>query len=150
MWEINNASQLTSFLISIGFGVVYSFLYDILRAIRKTKSTSDITVFFQDVLYFLIIAFITFMLLMSLSNGEIRGYIIFGLIIGFVICFLTLSRVTVKFFSFFLKILNRVSEKIIGVINGFFDKVEEFVTKTVEKSIEFLKNTKKLFKKHLK
>ena len=87
MWEIDNNFQLISFLISCGVGVIYCLVYDILRAVRKSTNVTDGMVFLQDIVYFIIISITTFMLLTALSNGEIRSYVIIGLMLGFLLCF---------------------------------------------------------------
>lgn len=125
-------------------------VYDVLRAIRKSDNISDLMVFVQDILYFTVIAFTTFMLLMAVSNGEFRGYIVIGLIFGFIICLLTLSRFTVKLLSMFFVFINKIYNKLIDRVNRFFDIVSGFICKTVKKCGKLLNKSKKIFKKHLK
>ena len=93
MWEINSSFQAVSFLYSVLFGVLYCLFYDFFRVLRKLNKSTELSVFFEDLFYFVVIAFVTFLLLMSLSNGEIRGYILFGMAVGFVICYFTISQI---------------------------------------------------------
>ncbi len=146
MWEIDNTSQFLSFLISVAFGMGYCLLYDLIRAVRKAIKINDITVFFQDVFYFVFITLITFMLLSALTNGEIRAYVILGLIIGFVACYLTLSRLTVKMFASFLKMICFCFEKIIDYLNVIINKVEIFFLKNIKNLFNWLKNKKNIKK----
>ena len=114
MWEIDNNFQLISFLISCGVGVVYCLIYDILRAIRKSTDVTDGTVFLQDIVYFIIISITTFMLLTALSNGEIRSYVIIGLLLGFLLCFCTFSRINLKILAFLFKNIYFLSNKVVS------------------------------------
>ena len=150
MWEISNSFQLFSFLISLVFGAVYCLAYDFIRALRQSRDISDLTVFIQDIIYFTLISFVTFFLLMALSNGEVRGYIIIGIILGFSICFVTLSRFTLKLLNVIFNFFEKSAEKIIDLVNRFFDIVWVFICKTIKKCGKMLNKSKKIFKKHLK
>ena len=113
MWEIDNSFQLISFLVSCGFGVIYCLLYDLLRAVRKVNEVSDATVFLQDIIYFFVISIATFMLLTALSNGEVRGYIIIGLLLGFLLCFCTFSKINLKILTLIFEKISFLGSKIV-------------------------------------
>lgn len=150
MWEIDNSFQLFSFLASILTGIVYCLIYDILRAYRKSKAVDDLTVFFQDLIYFVVISIATFVLFMALSNGEIRAYILIGLLLGFLLCFFTLSRLFVWLLRKIFSLLQQVSEIIITKINRLFDFIGAFLTKWTKKlfqNLAKLKNIKKPLEK---
>lgn len=143
MWEINNVSQIYSFFYSILLGMFFCCFYDFFRSIRFVKKTKVTIVILQDLLYFSCISIITFIFLLSVSNGEIRAYIIFGILIGFFLFYKTIS-------IFFKKLL-------IFIFNGYykffcafnrrfyllFDKI--YITFAT-----FSKNCLKCFKKGLK
>ena len=150
MWEINNSFQAVSFLYSVIFGVIYCLLYDIFRALRKLYSPSAVTVFLQDIFYFVIIAFFTFLFLMAVSNGEIRAYVIVGMAFGFAACFFTLSRLWVKAVYFLFKLLNSINGKIIDILNRFLSFAYKKTVNCVKCCENLLIKLKKIFKKHLK
>ena len=83
MWEISNTSQAVSFLYSIILGILYALFYDIFRAVRIVKPQTAFSVFLQDLFYFFITAIVTFIYLLALTNGEIRAYVLVGILIGF-------------------------------------------------------------------
>lgn len=150
MWEIDNSFQLFSFLVAIAAGIVFCLIYDILRAFRKSKQVEDWTVFFQDVIYFAVISIATFLLLMALSNGEIRGYIIIGLVLGFLLCFFTISRFFVWAMCHAFKFIEKLGNIIIDNINRFLDFIGNILTKWVKKLFKYLaklKNIKKPLEK---
>ncbi|MBQ3547316.1 MAG: spore cortex biosynthesis protein YabQ [Clostridia bacterium] len=150
MWEIDNSFQLISFLVSCGFGVIYCLLYDLLRAVRKVNEVSDATVFLQDIIYFFVISIATFMLLTALSNGEVRGYIIIGLLLGFLLCFCTFSKINLKILTLIFEKISFLGSKIVTLINTLIDAIWRFFNKTVEKIGKLLTNVKKIFKNLLK
>ena len=144
MWEINSALQILFFGYSLCLGVIFCIFYDIFRALRKVTKINDFSVFLQDIFYFVIIAFITFVFLIATTNGEIRGYIIFGIVIGFLVCFCTISKFFIKLLNLIFKGLFTVFRKINTIYNCIFSKTERFFIKI----FNLIKNTcKKLLKK---
>ena len=150
MWEIENSHQTFSFAVCLLLGVIYCLLYDLLRAVRKIKPKNDAGVFLQDICYFILIAFLTFIIFVPLSNGEIRGYLLLAITIGFTVCYLTLSRLVVKFFTFLFSLIYNLSEKTIEHINRFFDFITLFTVKNLKNCYIKLNNIKKILKNHLK
>lgn len=150
MWEIKNSFQLFSFAIAFLLGVFYCLIYDVLRALRKSNRISDIAVFLQDICYFILIAFLTFIIFVPLSNGEIRGYLLFAITLGFVGCFLTVSRINLKILTCIFKQYTILSDKFIGFINSLFDNLWSFIINIVRKLLILVSNIEKILKKHLK
>lgn len=150
MWEISNNTQFFSFWIAALFGVIYCLFYDVFRALRKTAVFSAVAIFFQDIIYFLIIAIVTFMLMLAFTDGEIRAYILVGILLGFLVCNFTISH-------FFKKFLNFLFALILKGFNAFckgFSRSLEFIFRKIGEFCSFLlKNFKKMlkfFKKILK
>ncbi len=150
MWEIDSSFQAVSFLYSVLFGVGYCLFYDLFRAFRKLYNPTAISVFFEDLIYFLIISIFTFLLLMSLSNGEIRGYILIGIAVGFLICYFTISRFFVKILFAVFKYLNEISAKMVDFLNRILIWLFEKIKKWVKYCNTIFNKTQKIFKKDLK
>ncbi len=143
MWEINSLEQILAFLYSLCLGVIFCIFYDVFRAIRATIKLNDFSVFIQDIIYFVIIGFVSFIFLLSTTNGEIRGYIIFGIAVGFLFCYYTFSKIFVKLLKIAFKGFVTVFGKINAFSNGIFLKIEHFF----EKNLILIKNTcKKVLK----
>lgn len=150
MWEIDSSFQAVSFLYSVLFGVGYCFFYDLFRAFRKLYKPTAFSVFFEDLIYFSIISFLTFLLLMSLSNGEIRGYILIGIAVGFIICYFTVSRFFVEILFIIFKFFFSISEKTVAFLNRILIWLFEKIKKWAKYCTTILNKTKNLFKKDLK
>ncbi len=143
MWEINNSLQLLSFARSVGLGCILSLIYDCFRIFRKLFGSSAVSVFLQDVFYAAFSAFLTFLFLLSVTNGEVRAFVLFGLAIGFVAARLTVSKLIYRFFVFSgSRIMRRISA-VFSYIYGKFDLIEQ-------NTVKFFENIRKTLKKLLK
>lgn len=150
MWEIKNNQQVFSFVISVIFGVGYCLFYDVFRSCRRVFKSNTAAVFFGDIIFFVIIAFVTYLLLLALCSGELRGYMFFGILLGSVVCNFTLSRLTLKLFPFiignFLKVfllLKNIFTALNGKILRLISKVTAFFVNFFKKSTKYLKNVLK-------
>lgn len=151
MWEISSVLQLQSLLYSVILGALICVFYDIISAVRLSGHNSFISVCIQDLFFWIVSAFAVFFFLLGVSNGEIRGYIIFGIIIGFTLLKITLSRYIVKalktVFKFIIKIfrkLNAFTGRIFDLISVRFCKIRKKTNKKIKKGAE---SAKKLLKK---
>ena len=143
MWEISNSSQLEGFLLSMILGAFFGVFYDIFRASRMVKQASYVVVFIQDIIYFLIISFITFLFFLSITYGQIRFYILLGILLGFLLYLFTISPLFLKLISFVFKTIFTVIRLIIDKFYKLFDFLEENIKKFL---IKFLNCSKKTLK----
>lgn len=102
MWEINISDQIFTFLLSMVLGTMLCFFYDILRATRKAGINSFVVVFFGDLIFWIISAFITYIFLLSRTNGQIRGYVLMAQMFGFILFRISISPLFVKVLSIML------------------------------------------------
>ena len=143
MWEINNSLQILSFLRSILLGVLLCVLYDFIKSARLTVDFSDIAIFLQDIIYSCISAFVTFIFLLSVTNGEMRGYVISGILAGFIISRFTLSRLIGKFLKI---IFGGIKMLFGGFLRWFYLKFDRLCEKIIKICKKTLKSVKKLLK----
>lgn len=119
MWEISNLSQLTGFAYSALFGCIFCLAYDILTASRTVVKPGVWAVFAEDIIYALICSPVAFCLLLAVTGGELRIFVFFGLLCGFVLFRLTLSR----FFLFVFEKAFAFSVLIISKIKALFNLI---------------------------
>ena len=143
MWEISNTSQVVGFLYSIILGVIFALIYDLFRAYRIVKPQSNLLVFLQDIVYFIFTTLLTFIYLLSITNGEVRAYILIGIFLGFLLFLFTISKYYIVAVTFILKVIFRVENVILIGFYIIIGKIDYFI-------IIFLKNNLKCFKKGLK
>ena len=158
MWEISNKGQLINLLYSLSLGGVFCLCYDFLRAFRYCSRSKTLFYFFSDLFFFALCGVVTFLLLLALTYGEIRGYVILGILLGFVLFRITLAKITlwlfIKLWSFVLKLLLLMAKanaalcrKIISGINFIKIYLEKVYKKLLKKGHGVLYNREKCEKK---
>ena len=143
MWEIDIAGQIFAFVYSILSGVVFCLIFDITRFIRKRFAPSNTAVFIMDIAYFTVLGFAEFCFFLATTNGEIRGFVFIGNIIGFAFCRFLLSGVFLRIVGF----IYRIVEFVAGAFNRFifapitvvFKKFYYCIIKLCKKSLFFMK-----------
>lgn len=141
MWEISSTSQIVSLLYALLVGIALSVFFDFFRAARKQKSYSKTAVFFQDMAFWVVATFITFLLFMARSNGEVRLYILLFELGGFFVYRLTLSPFVLRFMLFILK----GTGKIFSIYRGTVVHLADFLTVVLRKiRVLILKKVKKV------
>lgn len=151
MWEISVGNQVATLALSLCLGFLLCIIYDVLRAMHKTGFNSFLAVFITDILFWIFSALITFIFLMSRTNGEIRAYVLFGELIGFIAFRFTVSKLWFKLLCVCFKSFVRFKRFLRRKTNRIYLKLESFVIRflkqTLLKSKNVLKSVKKLLKK---
>lgn len=142
MWEINNTAQITAFLYSILLGMIFCLFYDLLRAFRFAVKLTDLSVFLYDVFYFSVISVITFIFLLAVTNGELRGFVFLGILLGFLLFYFTVSRVLLKYLKSVFVFLATLFNKISNGLNEKLEKADIFITKIIITVKKYLKKVK--------
>lgn len=143
MWEIHNLSQISGFMYAMILGSLFSLFYDVFRSFRSVKTHSIVLVFIEDLIYFFIIAILSFIFFLSITAGEIRGYILIGILVGFLCFYILLSRYCIYMFTFIFNTLFNIFKLFSKWFYIIFAKIDRFFTK-------YLKNKLKCYKKGLK
>lgn len=91
-------------------GIIIGLLFDFFRIQRKVIKTFDFITYLQDALFWILSGIVLIISIMNFTNGEIRSYMILGIIIGVFLYFNTFSKyimkISVGIANFFIKILN--------------------------------------------
>lgn len=121
--------QVYTFLWSILTGVILGVLFDIFRASRF-KGIKDIWVYIQDIIFWLISALIIIASTFLINEGELRGYMLIGYLLGAGFYMLLFSK-------FILYILRFIFENIRNGCHFLIKKVENLLkTFKKEKKVE--------------
>lgn len=111
-------NQVYVFFWSILVGVILALIFDFFRLMRRKGKIKNIVVYLQDVLYWIIVTFIIILSAFLTNNGELRGYMFFGYIIGAIFYLLIFSKLFLK-----------ISGSIIDFIEKFLKNIRKFCVK---------------------
>lgn len=89
-------NQVYVFLWSILTGGILALIFDVFRAMRKSGSDNLLLVCLQDVLYLIIAAFIVIMSSFITNDGDLRGYMFLGYLLGVMFYLLLFSGIVLK------------------------------------------------------
>lgn len=105
-------NQASVLLDSIFIGMVIMALYDVLRLFRRVIRHKRFLRDFEDFIFWIIGGFIVFSLVYSRSDGNIRWFIIVGVILGAYIYSVSFGRFLVKYIAKYInKFLNNILKK---------------------------------------
>lgn len=108
MPPVDHIKQAFIYLYSVGGGIIFGFLYDVLRISRRSIKHSKVIVAIQDITYWLIVSVGVLLLVYHINEGEVRAYIVVGILCGSVLYFIIFSRailfITVPIVSFVIKV----------------------------------------------
>lgn len=123
--------SLKLFLIMLIAGAVIALLYDFFRGARKATKKAYREIAFMvhiEDLIFVLASFVIFVLSAVIFNdGEIRGYMILGLIAGIMLYYAVVSPISNKLFFWVLYILIKVFSFPVKVIVRFIRFIVEAI-----------------------
>ncbi len=105
------------FLVFSLTGVSIGIIFDFFRVLRKTYKTSDIITYIEDIIFWILAGAIILYSIWYFNNGEIRLFMIIGIILGTLIYALTLSNLFIKVDTFFMSIIKKVLEFLCKIFN---------------------------------
>lgn len=86
------AEQLHKLFLSILVGISLAMLYDVLRARRRAFKGIKVLSVIEDILYWAAVTVAIFFTILYANNGELRGFIIAGVICGIAFYLFFLSK----------------------------------------------------------
>ena len=123
----DGSGDLITLLLSLLLGIVLCLIYDGFKIVRIAVACSTTNIFFQDIIYFIIAAFSTFILLLIRTFGEVRWFVLAGQILGFILCRWSLSRLILS-----------VSQSIINGVKAIFSFINKFLVNPLKKILQFI------------
>jgi spore cortex biosynthesis protein YabQ len=97
--------QVFYFLFSAICGVVMGFVYDLFRVKRIFLKTTKASILFDDLFYWMIIGGFLLAINHHVLKGQLRFFMLLGLILGSVIYLITLSKLLIKVFVFLINLI---------------------------------------------
>lgn len=115
-------NQTYVFLWSLFVGVILAVIFDFFRILRRKGNTPNYMVYIQDIIYWIIITFIIIMSAFITNDGELRGYMFIGYILGAIVYIVTISRYILKFVN-----------KVLDLVENIFNQIKEIIHKILKK-----------------
>lgn len=152
--EITIAGQTWMFLLSIALGAALGVCYDVFRIVRIAVPNPPAVIVAEDLAYAVICTVATFLFFLTIDCGQIRLFVLFGEVIGFVLYYCTIgvlvlgvSRRIIGVVHFVCGVVWRVLlrpvwvvlEKISGVLIGFIQNIAKCIKTTAKNSRIHLK-----------
>ncbi|MDW5298663.1 MAG: spore cortex biosynthesis protein YabQ [Sedimentibacter sp.] len=121
-------SQEYMLAVSIMGGMLLGFVWDIYRLVRHYVKMGTIGIALGDLIYWIISIYFSIQLILDISYGNVRMFILMGFMLGAFLYFYGLS-------SYFLKVFIRIIDLILKVVK----KIIFFLIEPIKYIIELLK-----------
>ena len=118
-------SQFNTVFIFFLTGICIGVLFDFFRIQRKVLKTCDFITYIQDILFWIVSGLIIIFVIMKYTNGEIRIYMVLGIILGILIYFLIISKYIMKIFVCILSFLLNIIGKLLFPIKKIYKIIKK-------------------------
>lgn len=126
MW-IYAGNQAFVFCVSVVAGILCGCMYSCLRIFRKCMRAKTAGVFAADIVFWAASAIIVFASSLKSANGELRGFQLFGVLLGAVIYFSAISVFFEKALRAFIKFMRRLLSLVLVPFRAIFSVTEKIV-----------------------
>lgn len=130
------AEQVYIFLWSVLIGAIMGVIFDFFRALRRNGNTRNIIVYLQDIIFWFIVAIIIITSSFILNNGELRGYMLIGYLLGALLYMLLLSTYIKGMFIIIMNLITKGIEFLLKPFKKMLEKIEK-KDKILENKQEF-------------
>lgn len=124
---ITNQSML--FLTAIQVGILMGILFDLIRIFRKLLKHPNFLVQIEDMLYWIVCAFIGFYMFYVCNYASIRPFIFIGILLGAIFYFMTFSVVFMKIATIVIHYIKELVRKLIQAFKKCMIAPIKFVLK---------------------
>ena len=148
--------ELYTFLMFILTGLAIGILFDIFRILRRSFKTKDFITYIEDILFWIFTGIILLYSIFTFNNGELRGFVFIGVLLGIILYILTLSKYLIKIcvyavniikkiIIFPIKLLANLVKKIFIIpLNKIIVTIKKYLKKIISKNkLSFKTNKKK-------
>ncbi|WP_242855792.1 spore cortex biosynthesis protein YabQ [Ruminiclostridium josui] len=100
--------QVYIFFYAVLAGGVLAFLYDILRIKRRAIKTNVIILSVEDIIFWLLSAIIVFLTVYNSNDGQMRGFIFIGNILGVILYLSLFSKFVIASSMMVINFIKRI------------------------------------------
>ncbi len=120
------------FLLSVLHGAGLTFVYDLIRALRRAVGHSLTAVSAEDLLFWIAAGFSTFCFVFFRTDGVIRGYVAVGIALGAILYHFSISDPLLGVFSRIFVSIKRMICLVLRFLSWPVKKCCHFWQKTIE------------------
>ena len=117
------SNQANLFIIFSLVGVIIGLLFDVFRILRKMINSNDILTYIEDIVFWILTGIIIIYAMYRFCDGELRFFMILGIVFGTIIYLLTISKYIIKFFTIFFNIIKKIIVYPITLLHNITRKV---------------------------
>lgn len=143
-------NQTYLFIIFILNGFLIGILFDIFRILRKSFKTSDFVTSIEDIIFWILTAFIILYSVFKFNNGRLRAFLFVGIAFGVLIYILAFSKIFIKINLYIIKFIKKVFHYLIIVPISFIFKILKIIFKPTSFIIINARKSLSNFKSKLK
>ena len=144
-------TQAYAFLIFVLNGILIGILFDIFRIFRKSFKTFDIVTYIEDCMFWIISGLLLLYSIFKFNNGEIRLYILIGVILGVSLYMLIFSKMFINTSVCIIKIIKRIFNIIIIIPIKFLIRIiNKIFLKPLKKIFVFLRKRMSIINEKIK
>lgn len=123
--------DLNVFYATIYGGIVIGILFDINRSLKNNFKFIKKLSFIFDILFWLIITAIIFIVVNTISKFQLRYYHFVALVVGFVLYYNTISKFILKFNNMVINFIKSLIKKIILTLVAILENLYYVIVYTI-------------------
>lgn len=136
----NIYAEFNTFCYAIMLGAFCGIIYDIIRVFRRIIKKGIAITVVEDIIYWLMVSILMFMLMYRENGGMVRGYAIIGMAFGMILYEISIGKFFVKYVSKFLNyILNRILKVLEWVLKKVLKPFTIIVRLYCDKNVKYKK-----------
>ena len=101
-------NQANLFIIFSLVGMIIGLLFDVFRILRKVLKTKDIVTYIEDIIFWILTGVIIIYSMYKFCDGELRFFMIIGIILGTMIYMFTISQYIIKASIYIINLIIRI------------------------------------------
>lgn len=144
-------NQAYLFICFVLVGIIIGIVFDLFRILRRTFKTKDLITYIEDIIFWIITGIIIIYSMYKFSDGELRFFMIIGIIIGTILYLVTVSEYVIKISVFIINILKKVLYFPIKIlfkfIRGFILRPVTIICINLRKNVKKIKKNRGFFVK---
>lgn len=99
------AGEVIIFLEACLIGMLFGVFYDFFRIVRLIFKNPSVLVFFEDLIYFILLTLTSFTFIVIKNDGYLRAFLLIGELLGIILYFFAISSPITSLFKNKVKIV---------------------------------------------